>query len=259
MKIYIGTDMEGVSGIHRVEYVERGSDRYEEGRRLLTGDVNAAVEGALAAGAKEIHVCDGHGGGDHFLIEKIHPAAIVDHATGGRWWGELDESFDGLFWVGGHAMAGTPNAFLDHTQSSTSWYNYYLNGRKCGEIGQFACIAGHFGVPMLLVAGDRACCAEAADFFPGVTTVEVKYARARNTAVVMAPERAQQLIREGARKAIGLIGTVKPFVIEPPIEVKLELYRADYADGFAAHRGTERVDARCVRKVVDSALDILSL
>jgi len=257
MKIYIMSDMEGVSGIHCAEYVRPGNHQYTEGRRLLTADVNAAVEGALAGGADQVYVSDTHGGCDHFIIEDLHQAAIVDHnATG--WWGELDETFDGVFMTCAHAMAGTQNAFLDHTQSSASVYNFRLNGRACGELGQFACMAGHFGVPVVLVTGDRAACEEAREFFPGVETAEVKWARSRLRAVCLSPEKGQALIRDAAARAVKLCKTVKPFKVKTPIEVVWEYFRTEFADSHAKRPGVDRIDSRAVRYTVDSQLDIFA-
>ena len=257
MKIYIMSDMEGASGIHCPEYVKPGTPQYPEGRRLLTADVNAAVEGALEGGATVVYASDTHGGADHFIVDQLHPEAIVDHNRPGVWWGELDETFDAVFMLCAHAMAGTPDAFLDHTQNSERVYNFRLNGRPCGELAQFACIAGHFNVPVALVTGDRAACAEARDFFPGVQTAEVKWARSRNRAVCLSPEKAHALIRSSAVRAVKLARAVKPFKVDTPIEVIWEWYRTDFADETSARRSVERIGPRSIRYIVDSPLDIL--
>jgi D-amino peptidase len=170
----------------------------------------------------------------------------------------LDDSFAGLFQVGCHAMAGTLNAFLDHTQSSRSWFSYSLGGREMGEMGQVAAIAGHYGVPTLLVTGDEAACAEAREFFGDIETVAVKRATGRNHASCLHPKRAQELIREAAARAIKSVGELQPFVVEMPAEVKLTVTRADYVDGLARRPGVERMDARTIRKTIDSALDLIS-
>jgi D-amino peptidase len=259
MKIYMMTDMEGVSGIHRVEFVQRGTDRFEEGRRLLTADVNAAIAGCFDAGATEVVVRDGHGGADSFLIEDIDPRAVVDHGGGGRWWGCVDGSFDAVMIVGQHAMAGTLDGFLDHTQSSTSWYEFTINGRAVGEIGQFACMAGAFDLPVVLVTGDRAACDEATELLGPVEVVSVKEGKGRNFALCLAPKRARQLIREGAARAMKRVGKIAPWKPEPPLEVVLKFNRSDYADEIAWRKGNERIDARTVRRVVDHPLRLFDI
>ncbi len=258
MKIYIMSDMEGASGIHCRPYCLPTERQYAEGRRLLTADVNAAVEGALQGGATTVYVSDTHGGRDHFIVEDLHPAAIVDHNSTNGWWGELDETFDAVFMTCAHAMAGTQNAFLDHTQNSMSVYNFRLNGRAVGELGQFACLAGHFNVPVTLVTGDRATCVEAAEFFPGCATAEVKWARSRDRAVCLSPARAHDLIREAAAKAVKLTKTVKPFRVQTPIEVIWEWYRTDMADENGSRPGVERIGPRETRYIAQTPLEILN-
>lgn len=137
-KIYIVTDLEGISGV--ITFTDTGRDtnrsgpRYEAARLLLTEDVNAAVQGAIDGGATEIIVNDGHGGGDNFIMEKLHPGARY-FSGGGRIsvLDGLDESTDAVMLVGYHAMSGTRKAVLDHTQSSAAWHRYFLNGIEMGD------------------------------------------------------------------------------------------------------------------------------
>ena len=258
-KIYIATDMEGVSGIGHLEMMERGGPEFHRCRKLLCADVNAAVSGVFDGGATEVTVLDAHGGGGNFIIEELDPRATYERSAGGRRkFPSLDESCDGFFLIGRHAMAGTAQAFLDHTQSSRSWFSYSLGGREMGEMGQLAAIAGHFGVPVLLVTGDEAACVEARSFFPGAETVSVKWAPVRNRAVCIHPERAHQLIREAAAQALKLVGKLEPFVAAMPAEIKLTFTRSDYADGLAHRPGVTRVDARTITKSIDCVLDLLS-
>ncbi|HUW57338.1 MAG TPA: M55 family metallopeptidase [Planctomycetota bacterium] len=259
MKVYIMTDMEGISGIHRVEYVQRGSDRYAEGRKLLTADVNACIAGCFDGGATEVVAADAHGGGDHFLMEEIDERAVIDHIGNGRWCGCLDESFDAAMVVGQHAMAGTLNGFLDHTQSSTSWYEFTINGKAVGELGQFACQSGAFDVPVVLVTGDKAATEEATELLGAIEVAAVKEGVGRNLATCLAPQKAHKLIREAAARALKLVGKIKPWKPRTPIEVVLRLNRSDYADGIALRPGNERLDARTLRRVVDHPLHIFDI
>ncbi|MBC7288858.1 MAG: M55 family metallopeptidase [Armatimonadetes bacterium] len=262
MKVYIITDMEGITGIWRQEMVDPSRpEHYNIGRRLLMGDINAAIRGAFDAGATEVVVNDGHGGAPHIILEEMDERAEYVRPNGpGDVMVGLDETFDAMFHIGAHAMAGTRNAFLDHTQSSTSWYNYYLNGKKYGEIGQSAVIAGHYGVPLLLVTGDEAACREAENLLgPGnVVTVAVKKAIGRQWARCLHPKRAQQMIYEGAKKALQLVGKVEPYRIETPIRVRLEFYRTDMADPYENHPRVERVGPREIEVTVPDALHIMN-
>jgi len=254
------TDMEGISGIREQTMVQPAQPKYQGGRKLLMGDVNAAIAGAFDGGAEYVLVNDGHGGGPHFILEEMDPRAEYERPnSGANYLPGLDESFAGVFIVGIHAMAGTLNGFLDHTQSSASWYNYYINGRKCGETGQVAAGAGHYDVPVVLVTGDQAAAEEAREFCGEVETVAVKQGIGRQWARCLHPQVARKQIREAAQRAMDLVDKIKPYKIDLPATIKLELYRSDMADGYAHHEGVERIDARAIQKVVPTALDILNL
>jgi len=257
MKVYIETDMEGVSGIRSKAIWDQRSAEYQNARKLLTQDVNAAIQGALDAGATEIVVNDGHSEGHNLLAEELHEKAIIESPRSSKHvFPGLDETFKAMFTIGYHAMAGTLNAFLDHTWSD-SWLNYYINGRKMGELGQTAIIAGHFKVPVVLVTGDEAVTREAHSLLGDVETVPVKQGLGRFQARCMHPWKAGLLIRDAAQRAIRRCTDIKPYVIPIPIEVKLELITTDIADELADHEGVKRLDARTISKTVDSALQII--
>lgn len=256
MRIYIHTDMEGVSGVDTIEMIQRDNPRLREANEALMADVNAAIAGAFDGGATHVTVLDSHGGGGNFIFDLLDPRAENDLKANRKWWGKLDGSYDGTLFIGAHAMAGTQNGFLDHTQSSMKWYNYKMNGRRMGELAQWAMVAGHFGVPMLMVSGDEAACVEARQFFEPVETAIVKRGVGRNRAELVAVKEARARIREAARRAMALAGQAKPFCPTMPAEVILELYRSDYADELAHRPGNERLGARSIRKVAKDALDL---
>jgi len=259
MKIYIITDMEGISGIRQMEQVKRDQPAaYQPARRLLCGDVNAAIAGAFEGGASEVVVNDGHGGGFNFLIEEMDPRAVYERPNGGlQMMPALDETFTAVFCVGYHAMAGTLNGFLDHTQSSMSWFEYRVNGRPTGELGQLGLVAGHYGVPVTLVTGDQAACDEGRAFFGEIETAAVKQGIGRQHARCLHPQRAHELIRTAAARAVSLSKTIKPYATDLPATVQLTYYRSDMADAAARRPGTRRVDARTLERVVDDARLIL--
>lgn len=260
MKIYIVTDMEGISGISREEQVNPASPHYGPARKLLCADVNAAIEGAFDGGATEVVVCDGHGGGFNLILEEMDPRAKYERPGNAfNLLPSLDESFAGAFCVGYHAMAGTLNGFLDHTQSSASWLNYYLNGRRSGELAQVGAIVGTYELPMLLVTGDQAACDEAREFFGDIETVSVKQGIGRQNATCIHPEKARELIREGAKKAMGLAGKIPPFKLETPLTIRLEYYRSDMADATGSRPGTRRIDARTIERTVDDVRLLLDI
>jgi len=259
MKLYLLCDMEGTSGLWRPEQTDPNSPHYQAARDLLIADVNAAVEGVYQAGATDVVVCDTHAGGDNFLLEKMDPRPVYETPCESSPLPSLDETFDGLILTGHHAMAGTLNGFLDHTQSSQQWFEYRINGEPYGEIGQETAYAGHFGVPLIMVTGDEAACREAESQFPGLVTVAVKRALSRNRASCLHPVRARELIQRGAAEAVAKAKTLKPWRLEPPITLELTLCRSDMADSRATRPGTERVGPRTVKRVVQSAAEILRI
>jgi D-amino peptidase len=255
MKIYIHTDLEGISGIDNIEMMARDHARHREALENLMKDLNAAIDGAFAGGADHVTVLDSHGGGGNFILDMLDKRVENDTKPNKKWWGILDESYNATFFIGAHAMAGTINGFLDHTQSSATWFNYSVNGRKMGELAQWAMVAGAYNVPLVMVSGDEAACVEARQFFQPVETAIVKRGMGRNRAELVSLEEARNRIREAARKSIGIVKNARPFVPSKPMEIILEFTRADYCDG-AASRGAERIDARKVRKLSNSGLDI---
>lgn len=245
MRIYILTDLEGVGGVVHDAQTVPGSPLYEDARRLLTHEVNAAIEGALEGGASEIVVRDGHGanGGYNFVFEELHPAAeYIMGAPQETYLEELDDTFDGIFQVGVHAQAGTPRGVLEHTMASPAWAEMRVNGRVMGEMGFAAALAGEAGVPCVLVTGDQAVCDEARALLGrGLQVAVTKVGYSRNCARMKPPAVVCGLIRERARAAMGKIGKVKPLNVGQPVEIVLRFKHVSLADGYK-HAGKRRLD-----------------
>jgi len=260
MKVYIHTDLEGVSGVDNYPMIQPDNPRFEESRLRLTEDINAAVAGAYDAGATHVMVLDSHGSGGargNVIWEKIDSRATREPRPAERWWGHLDASYACTFFIGAHAMAGTTNAFLDHTQSSTSWFDYYVNGRKMGELAQWALVAGHFGVPFVMMSGDQAAVSEAYEFFDPVETAVVKRGIGRLSACLVDLDEAHRRIYDAAKRALVHVGKAKPFKVTLPAEVILDYMRTEFADQAAKWEGIERINGRRIRKVVNSQLAII--
>ncbi len=248
MKIYIFTDLEGVSGVCVFAQTRDEGPRYEEARRLLMLDIRACVDGLLEGGADEIIVRDGHGKPYNFVPELMHPGAryVVGRFAGLPLGGGLDADCDGIILLGHHAMAGTDDGILCHTQSSKPGNRYWYNGRESGEMAQEALIAGHYGIPLIMVSGDDAACREARGFFgDGPVCVSVKTGLGRETGILLAPEEAHRRIREGAKEAIRRVPRCKPYTTDLPIRARLERF-----DETSSRWVT-------VEKTFETALDIL--
>ncbi len=157
MKVFISADMEGISGVTHAEHVLRDGKEHERARKLMTGEVNAAVEGALEAGAAKVVVNDSHGTMRNILPEDLHEEAeLVTGAPKPLFMMEgLDSSFKAVFFVGYHGMRGSYPSILEHTYSSRVVYDFCVNDKILGETGINAAIAGYYDVPVVLVTGDR--------------------------------------------------------------------------------------------------------
>lgn len=222
-RIFIVTDMEGVGGVHNWdEQTSPGQRRFDESRRLLTGEVNAAVEGAFEAGASEVVIWDGHGGSRSLSLEDLHPRArlIQGPRTPPTYYLE-EKRYEGIMIVGQHARAGAKNGLLAHSQSR-SVQNIFINGKPVGEIGQTAAIGGHFRIPVILLTGDRAACDEMLEIQPKAETVAVKRMVGTASALSLPHAEARALIRRAARQAVQRIAEFSPWIIEGPVEMKFE-------------------------------------
>jgi D-amino peptidase len=262
MKLYIATDMEGASGVTQELMTFADQARYQEGRRALTRDVNAAVRGAMAAGAEEIFVSDGHGacGGYNVIFEECEPGAVYGLGSPGmRYLDGCTEDADLAFCLAYHGKAGAFPAVLDHTQSSRAIQDISVNGEVLGELGLTAACCGDLGVPVGLVTGDDAVCVEARDLFGEVVTAQVKVARSRTCAWCMAPADARALIEEKAREAVMRADEFEPFVIEGPITMRVQYLRTEQAQRWRGRSDVEMVDGRTVEFEAASVLEAMNV
>jgi D-amino peptidase len=222
LKIYIETDLEGASGVYKFSQTrEKDSSLNLAACRYLMDDIAAVVRGLRAAGVQKITILDGHGN-QAFIPDYMVPGAT--YITGlPRPRGEvgLDASYSGFILLGLHAMMGTSDGVLSHTQSSRGENRYWYNGVESGEIAQSSAIAGHYGVPTIMVTGDEATCREAHKFL-GVecVTVAVKRGLAREAAELYPFGETREALYEGAKRAVEAIPRCKPFHLQLPIKAK---------------------------------------
>jgi D-amino peptidase len=259
VRVHIISDIEGVSGVVKVEQTGPGDKLFDEGRKLYTEEINAAVRGAKAAGATEIVVMDCHGAPKGYtfnslIAEDLDPAC--DFVVQDEWTGYtdfLEQGCDGALFVGMHAMAGTPDGVMNHTVSGQAWQNLWFNGVAVGETGINAALCGTWGCPVLLVTGDSAACREGRALLgEGLTTVEVKQGFGMTAARNIAPKRARELIEAGAKQALTDLKAVAPYDPGQPCEIKVEFKNTVAPDKLRFRAGVERVDDRIVRATADT-------
>jgi D-amino peptidase len=256
MKVYISVDMEGIGGIVEERQVagETFDTAYrQEARELLTGEVNAAVEGALLGGATTVVVNENHSGRE-LILEKLHSDAevILGHAKPLETLDGLDESFDAVFLVGIHARSYTPKATLAHTWWPRVTDEFRVNGTVIGEIGLNALLAGHFGVPVALVTSDDLGVAEAQELLGDVEGVIVKWSRSRYAARCLHPTKIRQAVQEGAARAVREIARFQPFSLGTPVTYEIDFTQAVQADRVCIVPPLVRTGPRTVSITADT-------
>lgn len=258
MKLFLSTDIEGTSGIVAWEQIIEESAEYEQGRRLLTNEVNAVIVGAMEAGANEFVVNDAH----HFM-RNLHPQDLLGQATliTGRhkplyMMEGLDESFDGVCFVSYHGSIGAERAVLSHTYNPAAVWEVRLNGEIVGESGINALVAAHYGVPIIFVSGDEVTAQEARLIAPQAEKVVVKHSLGRFAASHIHPTVACEMLRKGAADAVRNSERMSPPAFEQPVRLEVTFQVADMAEWSLWVRGVERVGLRTIVISDDNLLNM---
>ncbi|MGQ9554886.1 MAG: M55 family metallopeptidase [Anaerolineae bacterium] len=242
MKVFVAVDMEGIAGL-----VQWDEAQVELQRRLMTEEVNAAARGAFAGGATEVFAGESHGSMRNLLPELLDPRVSylsgqpkpMNHMAG------VDGSFDLAIFLGYHSRAGTLRGVMAHTFAG-SIFSLSFNGIEVGEIGTDAALCGYHGVPVGLVAGDRAACNEALALLGDVNTVAVKEGVSRSAARCLPLARARELIEEAATDAVKRAADFKPFTFDGPVVAQVTFIDPSYADSAEYLDFVTRVDGRTI-------------
>lgn len=249
MKIYISADMEGVVGVVTGDQLSPGNFEYERFRGFMTEEVNTAIEAAFAGGATEIVVSDSHGNGENLLIEKLPKNITLVRA-----WPRplmmmqgIDETFAGAIFIGYHAGTTNSAGVRAHTMSSANLADVRLNGVSMPEAGINAAIAGHFGVPIIMVSGDDAAVKETTALLGDIEGAVVKWNYGFHSARTLMPGAANDLIREKVKRAMGRINDFKPFKIETPVQLDIRFKSYRPAEMLSYLSIVERTDSHSIR------------
>jgi D-amino peptidase len=242
--IFLITDAEGVGGVCRQEQTE---PKDQEMRQLLTGEINAAVDGFLAGGADEVIVWDGHDGSQTLSTLTIHPKARL--LMGG--FGPammMDRHFSAVAYVGQHSKANIRGGIMAHSYSSLGIQNMLMNGKPVGEIDVIAAMAGHFATPVIMLSGDQAAASELHEIVPDAELAVVKEGIGRYSCISLSAPAARETIREAARKSVAKIGSIKPYVVRGPVTLQIEYTtRNSLPVGAELRAGAEVLDDRTIR------------
>lgn len=248
MRVFVSIDMEGISGIVDWSEVDRTQGEYSFARKLMVGDLNAAILGATEAGADEVVVSDAHGTMRNLRPEDVNPKAVLVRGSPKplSMMEGIDESFDAAIYVGYHSMRGTPMGVMSHTISGTAVDAIWINSRETGEFGLNSALAGTFGVPSVFLSGDHAATKEAEDFVPGITTATVKWATGRYSAKCLHPDESSKLISSKVQEAL-TSSFPEPRRVKGPVEVKVRYGTEVMCDVVSLMPGFERLDGRTMR------------
>jgi D-amino peptidase len=255
MKIYILADMEGVSGIVSPEQVDPSKPSYSEGRKYLTWEINACVEGCIEGGADTVYVRDAHHSARNVIWEELSPKAEYIVGKGDNSLIPCLEECDGLILLGHHAMAGTPKAILEHTMSSSGWQNFWINGELAGEIALEAAVAGEFGVPTVMVSGDDKACEEARRIIPGIVTTSVKVGLSGFGGRLLSKKVAHDLIRSKAEEAVKRCKSFMPYEVKAPVTMRLELTERSVMPNLFTKPWIKVIDGRTYEVQANSVIE----
>jgi D-amino peptidase len=247
-RILIVADMEGLTGVVTGDQLGPGGFEYERFRRVMTDEVLAAMEGARAAGASEFLVADSHGNGQNLLIDML-PDDVRVIRSWPRPLGMLqgvDQEIDGVLFIGFHAGTTNPDGVRAHTMSSANLTDLMINDESVPEAVWGAAIAGHFGVPVLMLSGDEAIAAEATRFLPQLETAVVKRSLSFHSADTLTPAAGQKLIRETAERAVRRIAEIEPYVVPTPVRVTVRFKHYQPSQVLALLPIFERPDAHSI-------------
>jgi D-amino peptidase len=248
LRVFISVDMEGIGGITTIRQTSRGTDDYEWARRLMTDEASAAVAGAADAGALEIVVSDSHGSMGNILPHELDPRAELVQGSPKLPWSMMtgiEEGFTGCVFLGYHAAAGTRTAILDHT--FTGWFSdIRVNGESWNETSFNAALAGTFGVPVLYVSGDEACCAQATARLPWVRTFATKTGYSELSGRSKSPKTVQEATRRLVGEAVRQADRAEVWRPKGPFTLEADLGTSALADMLSIAPGSERIGAHAV-------------
>ncbi|MFI5381345.1 MAG: M55 family metallopeptidase [Tepidisphaerales bacterium] len=244
-RFYIVTDLEGAAGVDHWTQTREAGPAQDAARELLTDEVNAAVGGILDAEPHAaVDVWDGHGPGG-LVKDKVDPRARYLREERPRK-AFVTGAYDAVFFVGQHAMAGTPMAPLAHTYSSRNIAYYRLNGVFVGEFGALVALAGSRGIPVVFVSGDDKTILEAQAWVPGIVGAAVKQGRGLESAVHLSHEDACRLLRQRTGEACRKRAAIQPVCLDPPYRLEIRYYEP--LKSFVEQPGRKQVDSRTIQQ-----------
>ena len=253
VKVFVSVDIEGISGVVHADMMMPSEREYDRGRKLMVNDANAAIEGAIAAGANYVLVADGHGPMRNLKIEDLHSGAhLMTGTADARDYCQLEgadsEAFDAAIFVGYHAMAQTYSAIHPHTIAGAAVYELRINGKPHGETGLNAAVLASLGIPTVMVTGDETTCAEARGMLgDAIETVAVKRAVGRNAAICRPPSATKLEITAAAKRAVERRDAVTLYTPGAPFDLEVDFVTMPQCNRAARVAGVERIGPMTIK------------
>ncbi|MCD6510384.1 MAG: M55 family metallopeptidase [Thermoprotei archaeon] len=263
MRLYISVDMEGISGIASIHQLGPGKREYERGRKLMTLEVKAAIEGAKDFGVDMIVVNDAHGSMTNLLLEELpdYVNVIYGFPKPLSMVSLMDEGFDAAFFIGYHSRKGIPYSIWDHTLSGVMIQRIRINDEEVSEFWLNAAVAGRFGIPVALVTGDDKLVAHAKELIPQIEVVETKKGLSRSAALMRHPLAVYETIKSAVRRALEKVkrNEIPVFAPKGPYEVSVEFTDSLIADFVELIPGVKRRDGLVVEYNTEDVLDVYKI
>lgn len=258
LKVYISVDMEGVVGVVTGDQLGPSGFEYQKFREYMTREALAAVHAAKEAGATEILVSDSHGNGENLLIDLFPKDVRIIRSWPRRlgMMAGIDATFDAVIFIGYHSSTNNPEGVRAHTFSSARLTRVALNGKEVTEGAWNAAIAGHFGVPVVMVSGDDAAVAEVQALVGTLEAAETKKNLSFHSANTLTPEASYELIGKKVKAALGRLRDFKPFRLSTPVTLDVSFKHYRVAEVLAYLKGVQRTDAHSIRYVGADMLDV---
>ena len=251
LKLFISVDMEGVVGVVTADQLGPDGFEYQRAREWMTGELLAAIEAAREEGVTEFVIADSHGNGENLLIDRLPDDVLIVRSWPrplGMMQG-IDSTFDAVVFLGYHAGTSNPNGVRAHTFSSSRLADVRLNGQSVPEGGVNAAIAGHFGIPVIMVSGDDAAVEQIRSVLGDVEGAVVKWHYSFHSAKTMTPAASYELIGEAMKKALRRLDDFEPLVMSTPVtlDVRFKNYRPSQILAYLPI--VERTDSHSIRYV----------
>lgn len=248
MKVFISADIEGTAGIVSQLQATNTQNQYAQACKLMTEEINAAIEGCFEAGAKEVTVCDAHANMQNIDPELLDSRAVLVRGAirDSLQMQGIDGTYDALMVTGAHAAAGTQGGVLDHSWVGSMVYNIRINGVRMNEACLNAVTAGFYKVPLVMVSGDEATIGQTNSLFKSVVGVVVKHGYSRYCAASLHPMKAQGLIKDGAKRALSDLSKMEIYTVGDNLDMEIDFYRTDMTDAASLVPGVIRKAARTI-------------